>query len=317
MIPSRAGAARASMLAVSDSETTTDPDHRTGFVGLGGRPNVGKSTLLNRLVGTKLAAVTAKPQTTRHRIVGIVTRADAQIVFVDTPGIHTARATLNTRMVAVARQALGDTDLRVLVLDASRGVTAEDRVIAREPSLARGSVVAITKTDLVDQNALMQVCAEAAALVPDADVIPVSGRTGDNIPRLLEVIVQALPPGPAMYPGDQLSEQSERFVASEIIREKVMEQTREEIPYATAVVVEAFQEHTDRKLLVIHASVLVERASQKGIVIGDRGQRIRDIGKAARLDLETMFGCRIFLELHVKLARDWSKDPRVLRELGL
>ncbi len=305
------------MRAVTDTDLTTETDHRAGFVGLGGRPNVGKSTLLNRLVGAKLAAVTAKPQTTRHRIVGIVSRPDAQIVFVDTPGIHTARAPLNTRMVAVARQALGDTDLRVLVLDASRGVTSEDRIIAREPSLAHGSVVAVTKTDLVDQNVLLHVCAEAAALVPDADVIPVSGRTGDNISRLVEVIVKALPAGPPMYPGDQLSEQSERFVASEIIREKVMEQTREEIPYATAVVVEAFQEHPDRKLLVIHASILVERASQKGIVIGDRGQRIRDIGKAARLDLETMFGCRIFLELHVKLARDWSKDPRVLRELGL
>lgn len=309
------------MQAVTDSDTSigtdADTEHRAGFVGLGGRPNVGKSTLLNRLVGAKLAAVTAKPQTTRHRIVGIVTRADAQIVFVDTPGIHTARAPLNTRMVAVARQALGDTDLRVLVLDASRGVTGDDHAIAHEPSLVRGSLVVVTKTDLVEQNALLKVCADAAALVPDADVIPVSGRTGDNIPHLLEVIVKALPAGPALYPGDQLSEQSERFLASEIIREKVMDQTREEIPYATAVVVEAFEEKPDRKLLVVHASVLVERASQKGILIGDRGQRIRDIGRAARLELEAMFRCRIFLELHVKLARDWTKDPRVLRELGL
>jgi GTP-binding protein Era len=273
--------------------------------------------LLNRLVGAKLAAVTAKPQTTRNRIVGILTRPEAQILFVDTPGLHAAKAPLNTRMVAVARQALGDTDLRVLVIDAARGVTADDRRIAQDPALAGAMLVVVSKIDLVTRDALLGICTAAARLRPDTEVVPVSGATGDNVPRLLEVIVGMVPVGPAMYPSDQLSEQSERFLAAEIIREQVIAQTRDELPYATAVVVDAFQEEPDRRLVVIHATVLVERDSQKGIVIGEQGRRIREIGQAARVQLEETFDCRMFLDLRAKVARDWSKDPRMLRDLGL
>jgi GTPase len=292
--------------------------HRAGFVSLAGRSNVGKSTLLNQLVGTKLAAVTDKPQTTRNRIVGIVNRPEAQVVFVDTPGIHAARAPLNARMVAVARQALGDADLRVLVLDAARGVTAADREIAADLAPSRGGViVVVTKTDLVARGILLGVCAQAAAMLPGAEVVPVSGRTGDNVERLVAVIVSALPEGAPLYPPDQLSDQSERFLAAEIVREKIIRQMHDEIPYATAVLIDAFREEPSRELIVIQATVLVERDSQKGILIGDGGRQIRDIGRAARLELEAVFGCRVFLELHVKVLRDWSKDPRVLRELGL
>jgi GTPase len=291
--------------------------HRTGFVSLVGRSNVGKSTLLNQLVGTKLAAVSDKPQTTRNRIVGIVSRPEAQVVFVDTPGIHAARAPLNTRMVAVARQALGDADLRVLVLDAARGVTADDREVAAELAPSRAVVVAVTKTDLIARRSLLGVCAQAAATLPGAEVVPVSGRTGDNVARLIAVIVSALPEGAPLYPPDQLSDQSERFLAAEIVREKIIRQTRDELPYATAVLIDGFREEPARELVVIQATVLVERDSQKGILIGDGGRRIRDIGRAARLELEAVFGCRVFLELHVKVLREWSKDPRVLRELGL
>jgi GTP-binding protein Era len=303
---------------VSGSPAGAETAHRAGFVGLVGRPNVGKSTLMNRLVGAKVAAVSAKPQTTRNRIAGIVTRPEAQIVFVDTPGIHEARAPLNTRMVAVARQALDDSDIRVLVLDAARGVTAEDRALARESSAAApAAIVVVSKTDLVSRDALLAVCAAAATLLPDVPVVPVSGATGDNVERLLALIAEALPSGPALYPADQLSDQSERFLAAEIVREKVIEQTRDELPYATAVVVDAFREEPERGLVVIQASVLVERASQKGIVIGERGQRIREIGRAARVELEAIFDCRIFLELHVKVVPGWSRNPRVLTDLGL
>ena len=298
-------------------EAPTLPAHRAGFVTLVGRPNVGKSTLLNRLVGTKLAAVAEKPQTTRNRIVGIVNRPEAQLVFVDTPGIHDPRGPLNTRMVAIARQALGDTDATVLVLDAAAGVTPADREVAADLAGRPGLVVALTKNDLVGRPVLLAACARAGEVLPAAEIVPVSGRTGDNLERLIGLVAAQLPPGDPLYPPDQLSEQSERFLAAELVREKVIAQTRDELPYKTAVVVEEFREEPDRGLLVIHASILVERESQKGIVIGEGGRRIREIGRAARLDLEASFACRVFLDLRVKVARDWSTDPRVLRELGL
>jgi GTP-binding protein Era len=296
--------------------SATPATHRAGFVTLVGRPNVGKSTLLNRLVGTKLAAVSAKPQTTRNRIVGIVNQAEAQIVVVDTPGIHGGSTPLNTRMVAAARQSLGDADVVALVVDGAAGIGSADREVAREVG-ARARIVAVNKSDLATQQSLLATCAEVARLLPDADVVPVSGLTGDNVDRLLGLTVAALPEGPSLYPPDQVSEQSERFLASEIVREQIVEQTRDEIPYTTAVVIDTFREEPARNLLVIQATILVERATQKGIVIGERGRRIRDIGRAARLQLESIFACRVFLELHVKVVREWSKDPRVLRELGL
>jgi GTP-binding protein Era len=292
-------------------------EHRAGFVTLVGRPNVGKSTLLNRVVGTTLAAVANKPQTTRNRIVGIVNRPDAQLVFVDTPGIHVAKTPLNARLVTTARQALGDGDVSVLVLDAAAGITGGDRHVAADVAKQRSAVVALTKTDLVARDALIPACNAAQALVPSADVVPVSGKTGDNVDRLLDVVTARLPVGPALYPADQVSEQSERFLASEIIREKVIAQTRDELPYTTAVVIEAFREEPGKSLVVITASIIVERDSQKGILIGQRGERIREIGRAARLALEAAFGCRIYLELHVKVVPGWSRNPRVLGELGI
>jgi len=300
----------------SDTNATAASPHRAGFVTLVGRPNVGKSTLLNRLVGTKLAAVSAKPQTTRHRIVGILTRPEAQIVLVDTPGIHAGSTPLNSRMVATARQSLGDADVAVLVVDGASGLASGDREVAAEVG-RRARVVAVNKTDSASQGALLTTCAEVARLLPDAEIVPVSARTGDNVEQLVALVAAGLPESPCLYPAEQVTEQSERFLASEIIREKIIEQTREELPYATAVVIDDFKEEPARNLLVIQATVLVERATQKGIMIGERGSRIRDVGQAARIELEAIFGCRVFLELHVKVVREWSKDPRVLRELGL
>lgn len=296
--------------------TAAPAAHRAGFVTLVGRPNVGKSTLLNRLVGTKLAAVSAKPQTTRNRIVGILTRSEAQIVLVDTPGIHGGSTPLNSRMVAAARQSLGDADVVLLVVDGATGIGSLDREVAAEVA-TRVRIVAVNKSDVATRQMLLPTCAEVARLLPGAEVVPVSGLTGDNVERLLTLVAAALPAGPNLYPAEQVSEQSERFLASEIVREQIVEQTRDELPYTTAVVIDTFREEPARNLLVIQATILVERATQKGIVIGERGRRIRSIGQAARLQLETIFACRVFLELHVKVVREWSKDPRVLRELGL
>ncbi len=292
-------------------------EHRAGFLTLVGRPNVGKSTLLNQVVGTTLAAVANKPQTTRNRIIGILNRPGAQLVFVDTPGIHHARTPLNARLVTTARQALGDGDVTVMVLDASAGVTAADREVAAEVAKRPAVVLAISKSDLVSRSAIIPILNAAQDLVPAADVIPVSGKTGDNVDRLLDLVTRKLPVSPPLYPADQVTEQSERFLASEIVREKVIAQTRAEVPYTTAVVIDAFREEPERKLVVISASIIVERASQKGILIGEKGQKIRDIGTAARLALEACFGCRIFLELHVKVVPGWSSNPRLLSDLGI
>jgi GTP-binding protein Era len=299
---------------VSDQGTA---EHRAGFIALVGRPNVGKSTLLNQVVGTTLAAVANKPQTTRNRIIGILNRPNAQLVFVDTPGIFEPKTPMNARLVGTAMQALGDADVVVLVLDAANGVTGGDRHVAGDVAARPQTVVALTKTDLVSRSALIPACNAAQAIVPNAEIVPVSGKTGDNIERLLDVLVAKLPVGPPLYPLDQVTEQSERFLAAEIVREKLITQTRDEVPYTTAVVVEAFREEPDRNLVVISATIIVERDSQKGIIIGERGQRIRDIGKAARLSLESCFGCRIYLELHVKVVPDWSRNPRVLGDLGI
>lgn len=298
--------------------TDVDPSgQRAGFITLVGRPNVGKSTLLNRLVGTTLAAVANKPQTTRNRIIGILNRPDAQLVFVDTPGIHHAKTPLNARLVTTARQALGDGNVVVLVVDAAAGITAGDREVAAEAGKRRHVVVALTKSDLVGKSGIIPVCTAAQALLPDADVVPVSGKTGDNLDRLVDIVTGHLPVGPALYPPDQVTEQSERFLAAEIVREQVIAKTRDEVPYTTAVVIEAFREEPDRSLVVLNASIIVERASQKGILIGERGSRIKEIGTAARLALEACLGCRIYLELHVKVVPDWSRNPRVLGELGI
>lgn len=296
---------------------TEGEQHRAGFISLVGRPNVGKSTLLNRVVGTTLAAVANKPQTTRNRIIGILNRPNAQLVFVDTPGIHAAKTPLNARLVTTARQAMGDSDVCVLVLDAAAGITPGDRHVAIDVAKRPATVIALTKTDLVGKPAMIPICAAAQEVIPNADIVPVSGKTGDNVERLLDIVAAKLPVGPPLYPLDQVTEQTERFLAAEIVREKLIAQTRDEVPYTTAVVIEAFREEPDRKLVVIHAAIIVERPSQKGILIGEKGSRIKEIGRAARVALEACFDCRIYLELHVKVVPDWTKNPRVLSDLGI
>jgi len=289
-------------------------------VAIVGRPNVGKSTLLNRLLGQKVAIVTPKPQTTRSRILGIKTLPDAQLIFIDTPGLHQPRSLINRRMVQVAERAVEEADLLLWVVDAIDGVTPADRKIAAQLRDAaqggpRGLAVVLNKIDRRARNDLLPQLAALQELVPGCEIIPVSARTGDNLDELVSYVAHALPPGPCYYDTDAFTDQTERVLAQEAVREQVLLQTRDEIPYTIAVTVDQFEDKGD--LAVITATIHVERASQKGIVIGQRGTRIKEIGSAARRELERLLGRRVYLELFVRVQEEWTKRESLLKEFGL
>lgn len=292
---------------------------RAGFVALSGRPNAGKSTLLNRLVGTKLAIVSDAPQTTRNRIVGVHTRPDGQIAYLDTPGIHKPLRRLNARMMEVARSALREVDVIALVIDASAAEGAGDRYVRDMVATARATVVVVlNKIDLVDKAALLPRIARLAERGLAADIVPVSASTGENVERLETVLLSHLPEGEPLFPDDYLTDQPERFFAAELVREQVLRHTHAELPFATAVVVDAFDEpETTGGLLRLHCSILVERPTQKPILLGRGGSMIKAIGTAARQSLEAFFATRVYLDLHVKVKADWRDDPRALAEIGL
>jgi GTP-binding protein Era len=296
----------------------SDIAHRAGSVVLVGRPNVGKSTLLNALVGTKVAIVTPKPQTTRTRVVGIRTVPGGQVVFVDTPGIHAARSPLNRRMVETARRAIEDTEGAVLVLDASAGVVAGDRDLAGELAASgRPTVVVLNKMDRVARPQLLPLMAELGGLLPGREIVPASATLGENVDTVLAAVVRMLPEGPPLYPDDEFTTEPARLLAQELVREQVFLATRDEVPYGTATLVERFEEKPEQGLTVIAATVLVARPSHKAIVIGTKGERLRDIGTSARQELEALFGTRVYLELFVRVEPGWTDDPRRLAELGI
>ena len=292
--------------------------HRAGYVAIVGRPNVGKSTLLNALVGVKLAIVTPKPQTTRNRIVGIRTLPEGPVIFLDTPVIHEARSTLHRRMVEVAKKALGDAEVAVWVLDATAGITRGERELGRTlAELGHPTIVVLNKSDAVPRPELLPLMAGLGTLLPGREVVPTSARKGDNVELLLRTVIAVLPEGPRIYPEDELTAEPERFLVQEMVREQLFLQTAEEVPYGTAVVVDSFSEQRERGLLVIKATILVDRESHKGIVIGSGGQRLKEIGRRARLELEAFFDVKVFLELFVRVERDWAENPQRLKELGL
>lgn len=294
------------------------PGYRSGFVAIVGRPNVGKSTLLNAVLGRKIAIVTPKPQTTRRRLLGIKTLPQAQVLFVDTPGIHEARDPMNRRMVEHAKQGLREADVVLWVVEAGRGLTPTDRRIAELlGELRRPVVVAVNKVDACRKPELPPLLSELGRMSPHWDVVPVSGLKGDALDILLRLVVGALPEGPRYYPGDEVTDEPERDIIAEIVREKVMLETRDEVPYAVAVTVDAFEEKPEKELVVIKATIHVERSSQKPIVIGERGARLRCIGRAARLEAEALLGVRVFLELFVRVQEGWTKQTARLREFGL
>ena len=292
---------------------------RCGFVALVGWTNVGKSTLLNRLVGVKLAAVADVAQTTRRRIQGARTiPGRGQIVFVDTPGLHRPQHGMNRAMVETIRRTLAEVDAAVLVLDATHALGPGDRSAAELVCAAcPRRLAALNKIDLLrDKAALLPRIAELAADYRFDDIVPLSALDGNGCERLTERILEALPVGPPLFEEDYLTDQPERVLAAEWIREKLLQETRQELPHATAVLVERWHEREDG-LLEIEATILVEREGQKRIVIGREGQLLKRIGTAARLELEQRLGCRVFLSLWVRVREGWRDDEHVLRQLGL
>ena len=292
---------------------------KAGFVSLVGRPNAGKSTLVNRFVGQKVAIVSDKPQTTRHRIVGVRNRPDGQIVFIDTPGIHKPMHRMNRRMVDTAIDSLRDVDVAVLVVDVSTRPGAGDTFVLDVLKRARvPAVLALNKIDLVKKAHLLPVMDRYARALEFKAVVPLSAVTGDGVDALEQEVVAALPEGLPLYPGDYLTDQTQRSLAAELIREKVLHHTRDELPYTTAVIIDQFEEPAEEGGLTrIFASILVDQASQKPIVVGKGGDMIKRIGTEARHDLEQMLDGRVYLDLHVKVREDWRDDERVLDEIGL
>jgi GTP-binding protein Era len=290
---------------------------RSGYIAIVGRPNVGKSTLLNRFLGEKVAIVTPKPQTTRNRITGILTRPTSQIIFLDTPGIHPSRSLLNRRMVEVALQTLHEVDGVLWLLEAHSRIGAEEeKIAARLRVLEAAVLILLNKIDAVAKGKLLPLMKDCAELLPGKEIVPISALRGDNVELVLEIVEKWLPEGPRYFPEGEFTDQTERFIAAEIIREKVFLLTREEIPYGTAVTVEEFSDKTEKNLVVIKATIHTERASHKPILIGKQGSMLKEIGRRAREELEGLLGCKVFLELFVKVDKGWTEDPRALAEMG-
>jgi len=298
-------------------EADFPPDHRSGYVAVVGRPNVGKSTLTNAYLGQKIAIVSEKPQTTRNRLLGILTREDAQIIFVDTPGIHAPLHKLGEYMVETAARAIPDADVVLFIVDASVAPTKEDALVAdavRERGARLPLVMALNKIDLLPSSESPYAEAYLDMLKPDA-WLPISAVRGDNRDELLELVLAQLPLGPRYYPEDQITDQQTRFIAAELIREAALRRLRQEVPYALAVVVDEFKRRSE-DMIYIGATMYVERDSQKGIVIGQGGKTLKDIGKAARTEIEKLVDTHVFLELWVKVWPKWRKKEDDLRRLG-
>jgi len=292
---------------------------KSGFVSFIGRPNAGKSTLLNRLVGTKLAIVSDKPQTTRTRILGVRNYPDAQVVFLDTPGIHRPLHRMNVRMVDVALETIRDVDVLGLVLDVAEKLGKGDRYVLDLVKDVKIPVFLIlNKIDLIKKTKLLPLIGQFGQEGRFAEIIPVSAATADNVDRLERAIIDRLPEGPPLYPDDYLTDQPERVMAAEIVREKLLQFTHAEIPFSSAVVVDRFEEPADEGgLLRLHCTIVVDRESQKPIVVGKGGEMIKRIGTAAREELERFFSTRVFLDLRVRVAVDWREDERVLQDIGV
>ncbi len=291
---------------------------RAGFVSLVGRPNAGKSTLLNRIVGAKIAIVSDKPQTTRTRILGVKHADDGQLVFVDTPGIHRPLHRLNVRMVDAAVETLREMDAIALVVDAASSFGKGDEYVSGLLQKVKTPVVLVlNKIDLVAKPQLLPIIERAQRWHPFAATVPVSALTGDGVDRLEHVLLEQLPEGDPVYPDDYLTDQPERALAAEIVREKVLRHTRDELPFSTAVAVDQFDESSRDTLLRIYCTIFVEQESQKPIVVGRGGDMIKRIGTEARHDLERFFDTKVFLDLRVKVNPDWRNNERTLDELGV
>lgn len=289
-------------------------EFKSGFVAVVGRPNAGKSTLVNRLVGQKVAIVTSRPQTTRNRIQGIVNRPNAQVVLIDTPGLHRPDSALGRQMMGEINAALDAVDVLALILDVSEDVGKGDRhAIERAARFEGTRILLLNKVDRIPKDRLLPIIESIGKMADFAEIIPISALTGDGVDRVLGKFIEYLPTGEPHFPADQYTDQPERFLAAELIREKAMAGTFHEVPHAVAVLVDSFEE-TD-KLIRIRATIYVEREGQKGILIGRAGASLKKIGTEARKELEEILGTKIFLELFVKVMRDWRDNPQLVRQL--
>ena len=290
---------------------------KSGFVAIVGAPNVGKSTLLNQMLGEKISITSKKPQTTRNRILGIVHRPASQLIFIDTPGIHRARRTLNIRIVDAAVSALGDVDVILVMIDvANPDPESEGFLVKKLKQQKRPVVLALNKIDLVAKPMLLSIIDTWSQAYAFEAVVPVSAILGAQIDELLDAMEALLPEGPPFYPDEALTDMPERFIAAEMVREKVFRLTGQEIPYSTAVTVDSFSEEKGGALVKIHATIHVERSSQKGMIIGKHGTMLKMIGTEARKEIERMVGTKVFLKLFVRVHKNWSKDTKALRRFG-
>ena len=297
--------------------TDNSKDFSSGFIAIVGAPNVGKSTLLNQMLGEKISITSKKPQTTRNRILGVVHRQYSQLIFIDTPGIHKATHPLNVRIVDAALSAIGDVDIILVIVDvANPDPESEAFLVEKLRKRKRPVVLVLNKIDLIKKPMLLTLIDKWANEYPFESIVPVSAILGDQIEELLETMEDLLPKGPLYYPEETLTDLPERFIAAEMIREKVFRLTGHEIPYSTAVTVDSFSEEKKGALVKIHATIHVERASQKGIIIGKNGSKLKMIGTEARKEIERMVGTKVFLKLFVRVHKNWSKDTKALRRFG-
>jgi len=295
----------------------TKQTFKSGFVSIVGRPNVGKSTLLNHIVGQKIAIMSNKPQTTRNKITAVHTTEQGQIIFLDTPGIHKPKSKLGDYMVSVAENTLNEVDLVLFVIDATekRG-PGDEYIIERLKQVKTPVFLVINKIDKVHPEALLPIIDDYRQLLSFKQIVPISALEGNNTESLVEAIFDEMEEGPMYYPPDQVTDHPERFIVAELIREKVLHLTREEVPHSIAVTVEEMKRGENGKTLYIYAAIYVERDSQKGILIGEKGKMLREIGSRARADIERLMGDKVFLEIWVKVKKDWRNQERMLRNFG-
>jgi GTP-binding protein Era len=291
--------------------------YKSGFISIIGRPNVGKSTFLNRVIGQKIAIMSDKPQTTRNKVQGVLTQNDSQMIFIDTPGIHKPKHKLGDFMMKVATNTLKEVDLILFMINATEGYGRGDEfIIEKLQSVKTPVFFVVNKIDAMHPDDLLPIIEKYQQLYPFAAVVPISALEGNNVDTLLEQIKEHLPEGPQFYPADQVTDHPERFIISELVREKVLHLTREEIPHSVAVVIDSIKKMDNSDTINVMATIVVERDSQKGIVIGKQGKMLKEVGSRARVDIENLLGSKVFLELWVKVQKDWRNKASQLRDYG-
>lgn len=291
--------------------------YKSGFISIIGRPNVGKSTYLNRVIGQKIAIMSDKPQTTRNKVQGVLTTDHAQMIFIDTPGIHKPKHKLGDFMMKTAVNTLREVDIVLFMINAEEGFGGGDEfIIDKLKDVKTPIFLVINKIDRIHPDKLMELIVQYKEFLDFAEIVPISALEGNNVDRLLEQIQKILPEGPQYYPADQVTDHPERFIVSELIREKVLHLTREEVPHSIAVVIDKISKRDGKDMIDVMATIVVERDSQKGIVIGKQGALLKEVGKRSRQDIEHLLGSKVFLELWVKVQKDWRNKAANLRDFG-